>query len=1733
MRFSRHFPSVIFLLVLRPRFLVALGALLLLQGAASAQSNLVSLISQPGDYIGQGQTYFTTNAADFSFSGTSNSISVKAFGYTIVLDGPGSAALGLGQYPVATRWPFNGSNPGLDISGNGRGCNSVCGSFEILEMHADALGEIDRFRATFTQRCECTVAELNGEIRFVRSPSLPAVTNSVSLISQAGDYIGQGQAYFSTNAADFSVSGTPYTVSVAAFGYSITMDAPGSTMLDAGVYPGASRWPFNGSTPGLSIAGNGRGCNTLSGAFNILEFRTNNLGQVDRFWATFAQHCESAIPAMIGEVRFVAPASSNASLASLSVAAGAISPSFAQNTLAYQLTVAEGVSSTTITPTAAGPWASIIVNGTSVVTGTASSPVNLAYGSNFVAIAVTAEDGTGKSYSLVINRLVSPPSITVQPTNLTVLVGTNVTLAAVATGTAPLSYQWQSNGVSMAGATNTTLLFSNVQTNATAIYSVVVTNSVGSVTSSNAVLTVNAPPIITAQPVSQSVMAGSNVTFTVAATGTAPLGYRWRFNGTNLADGGRVTGAMGSTLTVANLVINDAGSYDVVVTNVAGTVISSNAVLTVSAAPVAPSITTQPTNQTVLAGTNVTLAVIADGTGTLIYQWLSNGVALASATNTMLNFVNVQTNATAAYSVVITNSVGSVTSSIVALTVNALPVITTQPAGQSVVAGSDVIFTVVAGGTTPLNYQWRFNGTNLAGATAASYTRANVQTNHAGNYDVVVTNVAGTVTSSNAVLTVGAAPVAPSITMQPTNQTVLVGTNVTLAVVAGGTAPLSYQWQSNGVSVAGATNATLVFTNVQPNAAATYSVVITNNVGGVTSGNAVLTVNAPPVITTQPVSQSVAAGSDVTLTVAASGTAPLSYQWRFNGTNIGGATAASYTLTNALTNQAGTYGVVVSNAAGSVTSSNAVLAVTTGAVPMPAGLISWWAGDGHAFDGIGTNHGTLQGVTAYVAGLVGQAFAVIGSYVSIPTSPSLTFTSGTPYTLEAWVYRTNNSLPFHVLGKRDATSAYFYQMGYDGSDTPVPANVWTHLADTYDGATIRRYFNGTLVKSTASPPVTNAPTTAEFRIGFSGQLGGFSGLIDDVRIYSRPLAGTELQIIAASGTNGMVTPTNTPSITSQPATQTVFAGTPVSFTVQASSPFPLSYQWRLGGGNIAGATNATLAIASAQLGNAGDYSVVVSNAFDMVTSSNALLSVLAAPQITGQPLNQTVPAGSSAIFTVFATGTAPLSYQWRVNGIPLVGATNTTLSLASVGLANGGIYSVSVSNLVSVTTSTNVTLTVLSPPIITAGPQSQTVLSGTTVSLSITVLGTAPLTYQWSKDGVNIGGATGTNHTLTNLQTSQSGTYSVVVSNAYGSVTNAALITVTPGPLAPAIVTQPQSQTVRAGTNVTFTVLATGYPAPDYQWVKNGAAVSGVNAPSLLLTNVGLADAGSYYVQIFNASGVTNSAVATLTVQTLPSFTTQPQPAAVTPGNPAVFTVAVDGVPTPALSWFKDGVRLTNSASVSGATASTVLVFVTGTNQAGNYFAVATNAAGSSTSSVVALTVLLPPTITTHPTNVLLLRTNFGSVLPASFNVVAAGTAPLFYQWRFNGGDLSGATNPAFNLASVTRADNGFYTVVVSNTVGTATSSNALLRVRVPQRLAVPERLPDGRMRLVFLDDLGGMPGSNDMSYLEVQFATNLLATNVVWSRLTNAVTGTNGMLLLDEPPGMAGPRRFYRVIER
>src|SRR5205807_550752 len=229
------------------------------------------------------------------------------------------------------------------------------------------------------------------------------------------------------------------------------------------------------------------------------------------------------------------------------------------------------------------------------------------------------------------------------------------------------------------------------------------------------------PPAITTQPASETVSTGQTATFTVAATGTAPLSYQWQKNGTAI---GGATAA--SYTTAATTAADNGDQFTVVVSNAAGSVTSKAAALTVSSALVAPTITTQPASQTVSTGQRATFTVTATGTAPLSYQWQKNGTVIGAATT-----ASYTTPATTAsdngdqFTVVVSNAAGSVTSTSAALTVSTTllaPTITTLSRSQTVSTGQRATFTVTATGTAPLSYQWQKNGTAIGAATAASYT---------------------------------------------------------------------------------------------------------------------------------------------------------------------------------------------------------------------------------------------------------------------------------------------------------------------------------------------------------------------------------------------------------------------------------------------------------------------------------------------------------------------------------------------------------------------------------------------------------------------------------------------------------------------------------------------------------------------------------------------------------------------------------------------------------------------------------------------------------------------------------------------------------------------------------------------------------------------------------------------------------------------------------------------------
>ncbi|MFM1768866.1 MAG: hypothetical protein RJA22_1395 [Verrucomicrobiota bacterium] len=343
-----------------------------------------------------------------------------------------------------------------------------------------------------------------------------------------------------------------------------------------------------------------------------------------------------------------------------------------------------------------------------------------------------------------------------------------------------------------------------------------------------------------------------------------------------------------------------------------------------------PVIVTDPLSRVAQVGDTVTFLVVARGDPPLTYQWRRNGSAVAGADSPVLTLVNVQPSDFTSYDVIVVNNSGSATSASATLSRITPVSITQAPQPQTVDPGGSANFSVSASGDGPISYQWRFRGVAILGANLTTFNIPEARETDAGPYDVVAFNSFSSVTSAPALLTVGTN--APVILVQPEGATADSGKTVELRVVAAGSQPLFFQWFRNGTeALPGGTNPVLTLTNLQPPQAGSYTVVVSNALGTVTSAPAVLTVNAvPPTITGEPPERvEPCHGDPVTLTVIAQGTEPLLYQWYRDGQALTNATNATLSFP-AEAAQAGTYYAEVSNDLGSIASADALVEVTDG-----------------------------------------------------------------------------------------------------------------------------------------------------------------------------------------------------------------------------------------------------------------------------------------------------------------------------------------------------------------------------------------------------------------------------------------------------------------------------------------------------------------------------------------------------------------------------------------------------------------------------------------------------------------------------------------------------------------------------------------------------------------------------------------------------------------------------------
>ena len=398
-------------------------------------------------------------------------------------------------------------------------------------------------------------------------------------------------------------------------------------------------------------------------------------------------------------------------------------------------------------------------------------------------------------------------------------------------------------------------------------------------------------------------------------------------------------------------------------------------------------------------------------------------------------------------------------------------------------------------------------------------------------------------------------------------------------------------------------------------------------------------------------------------------------------------------------------------------------------------------------------------------------------------------------------------------------------------DNSVP---YAMVKDTVDAW---RATNG-LLSTTAvttfesSPLIPGMVSQATWRGGTGGTQVAFVTIIGGTHTYPTPTVETGFDFTAglwAFFSQFLTSRQASPRIVSQPVSNIQVRGQPASFWVAATGNAPLSYQWQKNGVNIPDATASWYTVPAAALAdNGATFRAVVGNPSGSVTSAPATLTVAAAPAgptITAQPADQAVVAGQPVNFTVAASGSLPLSYQWKKNGMDIPGATAASFTMpAAISPDCGASFTVLITNGSGSVTSTRATLTVTpaaAAPIILKNPERARVLTGQKASFSVTAWSASPMSYQWQKGTFtgtieDIPGATEATYTtpLTTLADHLT-MFRCVVSNSAGNVTSAIeMLFVTNDTKPPTDITSAITASVQVGTPFNYTITSSGGTTP-------------------------------------------------------------------------------------------------------------------------------------------------------------------------------------------------------------------------------------------------------------------------------------------------------------------------------
>lgn len=750
-----------------------------------------------------------------------------------------------------------------------------------------------------------------------------------------------------------------------------------------------------------------------------------------------------------------------------------------------------------------------------------------------------------------------------------------------------------------------------------------------------------------------------------------------------------------------------------------------------------------------------------------------------------------------------------------------------------------------------LSYQWRLNGTNVPNATNLNYVVANITPDKAGSYVCVITNSAGSVTSSVINVTI-AQPIV--FTQQPQPQTVPEGAYVSLSFAATGDIT-TIQWLQNGFGpnfpVGGpssvTTNPTYVMPVIALNQSGNYSAqlngygVTTNSQSAAVTvrakGPEALWLNRPFVKIADDRQMPVPNGGTNVFRNWANGAFTPLLTFRDGQVHFVAGTSAGvrslFRWTNGVlstlvfTNTPNPLGGFFGDIFYPTEAGNGVVNFS-GNSAVNGGMFAWSAagisnvinantlapGQAYPFGGSGS-YGRRHSGVAISSTLFSSpgSFSIVGTGLYFHDGTNLTRlcdnTTDLPGALTGYSGRpTANSVNF------DGTNVVFATItggGPGGFFKSTPGGAITKLADhtdplpedslstfggfgdlDVDGGLIFGVANSVVYAFDGAGGVTNigyginlsaaGPRTVYYHNG-STLYRWNDGVESNVLSYGDVVDGKYVNYISGMDAHGddvcvllyfsdksygiyivSGTASANPAIVSEPLDFNVIENGSASFWVSAAGQGPLNYQWFKNGSPLASGTNASITLNPAQAGDVGGYSVIVSNLSGSVTSRVAQLTrtIPAAPLILSGPAISPVGTtfGGNATISLDAAGQG-ISYTWYRNGAVLPGANTNFIALTNLGAADRTNYFCVISNSANVVTSSVVTL--LISPVITQHPVSVTNALGGTAVFTVAANGVPPITYQWRRVNTAIPGATNATLTLTNLVASNASSYRVVV----------------------------------------------------------------------------------------------------------------------------------------------------------------------------------------------------------------------------------------------------------------------------------------------------------------------------------------------------------------------------------